>query len=159
MTAELHLDVTVGHVGRTQPTSPAHIEPGNIQGAGHEADGDTAMIARKGEITRRDLKRNWPHHVALPPEKVRGVKNSEAIFGNRYSNTVEARYRQSERPGSLEVQEKFDFCWHRGLVGLFAFEDAANIDTGPTVRVDVAAATARPPAATNSRGSNTAGTA
>jgi hypothetical protein len=37
------------------------------------------MTRRKGEIARDDLK-HWPHHVALPAEKVRGVKNGEVIF-------------------------------------------------------------------------------
>jgi hypothetical protein len=27
------------------------------------------------EFTQGDFKRRWPHHVALPAEKVRGLKN------------------------------------------------------------------------------------
>jgi hypothetical protein len=47
---------------------------------GHEADGDKAMIRRRGEINRGDLNPKWPHHVALPAEKVRGLINRQVIF-------------------------------------------------------------------------------
>jgi hypothetical protein len=38
------------------------------------------MTLSKGEISRGDLKRKWPHHVALPVEKVQDPVNREVIF-------------------------------------------------------------------------------
>jgi hypothetical protein len=34
----------------------------------------------KGRITRSDLKRKWPHHVALVAEKLRDSVNREVMF-------------------------------------------------------------------------------
>jgi hypothetical protein len=37
------------------------------------------MTQRKGEITRRELMRRWPHHIALPADQVHGLANSEVV--------------------------------------------------------------------------------
>ena len=39
------------------------------------------MTRRKGEVSRADLMRKWPHHVALAADKVRGIKNDEMVRG------------------------------------------------------------------------------
>jgi hypothetical protein len=39
-----------------------------------------AVICRKGEITRGDLKRKWPHRMALPWPKGCGPHEREVMF-------------------------------------------------------------------------------
>jgi hypothetical protein len=34
------------------------------------------VIRRKGELTERQIRRDWPHHVALPVEALRGASSS-----------------------------------------------------------------------------------
>jgi hypothetical protein len=37
------------------------------------------MTLRKCEITTARLRREWPHHVALSADKVRGLDNSAVV--------------------------------------------------------------------------------
>jgi hypothetical protein len=37
------------------------------------------MNRRKDEITRSRLRSGWPHHVALPAEKVQGLAHSKIV--------------------------------------------------------------------------------
>jgi hypothetical protein len=41
---------------------------------------DTELSCRKGEITHGDVNRKFPHHVALPAEKMRDPVDREVIF-------------------------------------------------------------------------------
>jgi hypothetical protein len=38
------------------------------------------MTRRKGKITRPQIKRKWPYHVAMSANKVRGVRNSQIVW-------------------------------------------------------------------------------
>ena len=65
------------------------------------------MSRRKGEVTLPDMKRHWPHHVALSADKVRGVTNSETVWS--FAATLSA----APRPYSLrrDDAELVVFCF------------------------------------------------
>jgi hypothetical protein len=52
-------------------------------------------MTRRTEITLPDIKRHWPHHVALSADKVRGVVNSQIVWS--FTETLSA----APRPYSL----------------------------------------------------------
>jgi hypothetical protein len=65
------------------------------------------MTRRKGEITRADLRRKWPHHVALSADKVRGVMNSQIVWSFAGSLSAAPRpYAVHREGGDLVV-----FCF------------------------------------------------
>src|SRR5215470_4415884 len=45
-------------------------------------------MIRKGRITRIGLRRRWPHHVALPADKVLGVMNNQIVWS--FAETLSA---------------------------------------------------------------------
>jgi hypothetical protein len=64
-------------------------------------------MTRRGEITLPDIKRHWPHHVALSADKVRGVMNSQTVCS--FAETMSA----APRPYSLHRDdgELVVFCF------------------------------------------------
>jgi hypothetical protein len=44
------------------------------------------MTRREGELTIKRVRRDWPHHVELLSEKVKGVENDTAV--SRFANTL-----------------------------------------------------------------------
>jgi hypothetical protein len=65
------------------------------------------MTRRKGEVTLPQIKRKWPHHVALAVGKVRGLKNSEMVRGFADTLSVSPRpYHLSHGDGEFVV-----FCF------------------------------------------------
>ena len=75
--------------------------------AGARSKSDAAMTRRKGEIILPEIKRHWPHHVALSADKVRGVMNSQTVWS--FAATMSA----APRPYSLlrDDAELVVFCF------------------------------------------------
>jgi hypothetical protein len=90
------------------------------------------MTRRKGEITRSTLKRKWPHHVALPADKVRGLANSELVHSVAASLSAE---RTSFLPS--RAVRTLEFTSDYGCLRLLAHHGLQHLDIllGPWPRL------------------------
>jgi len=52
------------------------------------------MTRRKGELSERQILRQWPHHVALAAEAVRGLGHDPAVFAMSATSPVYLRLRK-----------------------------------------------------------------
>lgn len=66
-------------------------------------------MIRKGETDIRRIQRQWPHHVALPAEAVRGAENSMAMYGLAKTLSGAPRPYHMRRAG----RELVVFCFAR----------------------------------------------
>jgi hypothetical protein len=83
------------------------------------------MTGRQGEITRVDLKRKWPHHVALPAQKVRDEliywlqrSYSAVLLTNSLCRVPATSWCSS--PGSAPTDAP-DLGWLPAMVEFFAY--------------------------------------
>jgi hypothetical protein len=67
------------------------------------------MTQRKGEIALPEIKRKWPHHVALSADKVRGLVKSEVVWG--FAATLSA----APRPYAVRIDggDLVVFCFRK----------------------------------------------
>jgi len=75
----------------------------------------------KGEISQARLRREWPHHVALSAEKVRGAKNYDLVHGIADTLSVAPRTFSMHRDDLdfvvfcfAKLEDAETFCEHFG---------------------------------------------
>jgi hypothetical protein len=69
-------------------------------------------MTRKGELSRAQLHLHWPHHVALPSDKVRGAKNSKVVrgFASVLRRRLAARFGAADAPEAAPQQVEWPGC-------------------------------------------------
>jgi len=73
------------------------------------------LTRRKGELTMKQVRRDWPHHVMLSEDKVRGVENHTTV--HKFAN-------------ALSVAPLQDHIWRNDrLYFAFCFKTAEDAQT------------------------------